>query len=209
MLEVRNLVKSFAGGRGERDRRIFAVNDVSFDVEEGELFPQPDGPSSVKSSPSSTSNETSSTAKTRLCWSPRAGRERLRRGCDVEHGSRLPDARSCAPSLYATATSTTSAPTIITPERRDAAADGRAVLLPDHDREHLLARRVEQHGAAELAHRDDQDVDPAGDEARARAAAGRSGGTSATSRRRSSAPTPRARGRSGTSRSTRSACRTA
>jgi iron(III) transport system ATP-binding protein len=38
MLEVRNLVKSFTGSRGERDRRVFAVNDVTFEVEEGELF---------------------------------------------------------------------------------------------------------------------------------------------------------------------------
>jgi iron(III) transport system ATP-binding protein len=38
MLEVRNLVKSFDGNRGDKDNRVFAVNDVSFDVEEGELF---------------------------------------------------------------------------------------------------------------------------------------------------------------------------
>jgi iron(III) transport system ATP-binding protein len=38
MLEVRNLVKSFAGNRGDKDTRVFAVNDVTFEVEEGELF---------------------------------------------------------------------------------------------------------------------------------------------------------------------------
>ena len=38
MLEVHNLVKSFAGSRGDRENRVYAVNDVSFDVEEGELF---------------------------------------------------------------------------------------------------------------------------------------------------------------------------
>src|SRR3982751_6291243 len=37
MLEVRNLIKSFDGSRGS-DTRVFAVNDVSFDVEDGELF---------------------------------------------------------------------------------------------------------------------------------------------------------------------------
>jgi iron(III) transport system ATP-binding protein len=37
MLEVRNLVKSFPGSRNDTDR-VFAVNDVSFEVEDGELF---------------------------------------------------------------------------------------------------------------------------------------------------------------------------
>jgi iron(III) transport system ATP-binding protein len=38
MLKVRNLVKTFAGSRGEAARRVFAVDDISFDVEDGELF---------------------------------------------------------------------------------------------------------------------------------------------------------------------------
>ncbi|MFL5919429.1 MAG: ABC transporter ATP-binding protein [Gaiellaceae bacterium] len=38
MLEVRNLVKTFAGSRGEAARRVFAVDDISFEVEDGELF---------------------------------------------------------------------------------------------------------------------------------------------------------------------------
>jgi iron(III) transport system ATP-binding protein len=38
MLEVRNLVKTFSSARGESQSRVFAVNDVSFDVQEGELF---------------------------------------------------------------------------------------------------------------------------------------------------------------------------
>ena len=37
MLNVENLVKSFAS-RGEKHRRVFAVDDISFHVEEGELF---------------------------------------------------------------------------------------------------------------------------------------------------------------------------
>jgi iron(III) transport system ATP-binding protein len=38
VLSVRNLVKTFNSHRGDRAGRVFAVNDVSFDVEEGELF---------------------------------------------------------------------------------------------------------------------------------------------------------------------------
>ena len=38
MLSIRNLTKSFPAGRGERSDRVFAVDDVSVDVEEGELF---------------------------------------------------------------------------------------------------------------------------------------------------------------------------
>src|SRR5919204_3032342 len=38
MLTVRNLVKSFPTGRGERTDRVFAVDDVSLEVGEGELF---------------------------------------------------------------------------------------------------------------------------------------------------------------------------
>jgi iron(III) transport system ATP-binding protein len=38
MLEVRNLVKSFAGAKGEARGRVFAVDDISLEVTEGELF---------------------------------------------------------------------------------------------------------------------------------------------------------------------------
>jgi iron(III) transport system ATP-binding protein len=38
VLQLRNLVKTFSSARGEEDGRVFAVNDVSFDVQEGELF---------------------------------------------------------------------------------------------------------------------------------------------------------------------------
>ena len=38
MLTVSNIVKTFSGARGERETRVFAVNDVSFEVEDGELF---------------------------------------------------------------------------------------------------------------------------------------------------------------------------
>jgi iron(III) transport system ATP-binding protein len=38
VLQVRNLVKSFPGGRGEKVGRVFAVHDISLEVEEGELF---------------------------------------------------------------------------------------------------------------------------------------------------------------------------
>jgi iron(III) transport system ATP-binding protein len=38
VLAVRNLVKTFPAGRGEKVDRVFAVDDVSIDVAEGELF---------------------------------------------------------------------------------------------------------------------------------------------------------------------------
>jgi iron(III) transport system ATP-binding protein len=38
MLRVDNLVKTFDTSRGEKRRRVHAVDDVSFEVEEGELF---------------------------------------------------------------------------------------------------------------------------------------------------------------------------
>jgi iron(III) transport system ATP-binding protein len=38
MLAVKGLVKTFNSARGESSSRVFAVNDVSFEVEEGELF---------------------------------------------------------------------------------------------------------------------------------------------------------------------------
>ena len=38
MLSIRTLVKSFPAGRGERMDRVYAVDDVSLEVEEGELF---------------------------------------------------------------------------------------------------------------------------------------------------------------------------
>ncbi|HEV8251717.1 MAG TPA: ABC transporter ATP-binding protein [Gaiellaceae bacterium] len=38
MLSVRDLVKSFPAGRGEGVRRVLAVESVSFEVDEGELF---------------------------------------------------------------------------------------------------------------------------------------------------------------------------
>ncbi|HZR95090.1 MAG TPA: ABC transporter ATP-binding protein [Gaiellaceae bacterium] len=38
MLQVRNLVKSFAGAKGEDRGRVYAVDDISLDVEDGELF---------------------------------------------------------------------------------------------------------------------------------------------------------------------------
>jgi iron(III) transport system ATP-binding protein len=38
MLEVRNLVKTFAAGKGEARGRVYAVDEISLDVAEGELF---------------------------------------------------------------------------------------------------------------------------------------------------------------------------
>jgi iron(III) transport system ATP-binding protein len=38
MLAIRNLVKSFPAARGERVGRVYAVDDISVDVAEGELF---------------------------------------------------------------------------------------------------------------------------------------------------------------------------
>src|SRR5881409_405037 len=38
LLEVRNLVKTYPGARQERHKRVLAVDDVSFEVQEGELF---------------------------------------------------------------------------------------------------------------------------------------------------------------------------
>src|SRR3954452_10334698 len=38
MLRIRNLVKTFGGARVEKHRRVQAVDDVSFEVEDGQLF---------------------------------------------------------------------------------------------------------------------------------------------------------------------------
>jgi iron(III) transport system ATP-binding protein len=38
VLTIRNLVKTFGGSRSEKHRRVHAVDDISFDVKEGELF---------------------------------------------------------------------------------------------------------------------------------------------------------------------------
>src|SRR3954469_14889824 len=38
MLRIRNLVKTFGGARGEKHRRDKALDDVSFEVEDGQLF---------------------------------------------------------------------------------------------------------------------------------------------------------------------------
>ena len=38
MLSIRNLVKTFPPGRGEKQDRVYAVNDISFEVEDGEMF---------------------------------------------------------------------------------------------------------------------------------------------------------------------------
>jgi iron(III) transport system ATP-binding protein len=38
MLRIRNLVKTFAGARVEKHRRVQAVDDVSFEVDDGQLF---------------------------------------------------------------------------------------------------------------------------------------------------------------------------
>src|SRR5438270_7270820 len=38
MLQVRNLVKSFAAGKAETRKRVLAVEELEFEVEEGQLF---------------------------------------------------------------------------------------------------------------------------------------------------------------------------
>jgi iron(III) transport system ATP-binding protein len=38
VLSIRDLVKTFTGSRGEKARRVFAVDDISFEVKDGELF---------------------------------------------------------------------------------------------------------------------------------------------------------------------------
>jgi iron(III) transport system ATP-binding protein len=38
VLQVENLVKTFPGGKGDQGGRVFAVNDVSFEVPQGKLF---------------------------------------------------------------------------------------------------------------------------------------------------------------------------
>src|SRR5919199_2516579 len=38
MLTIRNLVKTFGASRGEKHKRVHAVDGISFDVEDGELF---------------------------------------------------------------------------------------------------------------------------------------------------------------------------
>src|SRR3954470_14537377 len=51
-------------------------------------------------------------------------------------------------------------------DRREATYRPVLVLLPDEDRQHLVARRVQQERTREFPNRDDEDVDPARHQAR-------------------------------------------
>src|SRR5438552_914253 len=128
------------------------------------VFPQPDGPSSVKSSPSRTSSEMSSTAWTRPILSPRPDANVFTRLVTVSMTTlRLPDADLGA-ELVCDGDEHDERADHHDSERGELRELSVAVLLPDRDREHLATRRVQEHRAAELAYGDDHDVDPAGDE---------------------------------------------
>src|SRR5438105_14758389 len=125
------------------------------------VLPQPLGPSRVKSLPGGTPNATSCAA--RIGW-PRSPTYSVQSPFTVSK-SELPDSELAAEPLRREHQHE---------EREDqhhaerGELDILAVLpqLPDHDRHHLGAGAVEQDGARELADRDDDDVDPPGDEAR-------------------------------------------
>src|SRR3954447_4673131 len=127
------------------------------------VLPHPDGPRSVNSSPSSTSKLRSSTACTRPCFSLRDEPNVLTRFRIVSI-SRLPDADLGA-ELVGDRDHHDQSSDHQHPERAQLRELAVAPHLPDRDREHLAPGRVQQDGAAELAHRDDDDVDPPGDEA--------------------------------------------
>src|SRR5919106_4799114 len=129
------------------------------------VFPQPDGPKSVKSLPSGTSRVTSSTATTRSLWARLLPGNVLTRFSTLSTSLGLPDSDSCAQFPGDCH------------ERNENGHHDDAVgcqfrvlpvlpLLPDDDRENLVTRRVQQDRAGQLAHRHREDVDPAGDEAR-------------------------------------------
>src|SRR3989442_11055485 len=104
------------------------------------VFPQPDGPSSVKSSPSRTSSEMSSTAWTRPILSPRPDANvftRLRTVSMTTLG--LPDADPGA-ELVRDGDEHDQRADHHDPERRQLGELPVPVLLPDRNREHLAAR---------------------------------------------------------------------
>src|SRR3954453_4719208 len=130
------------------------------------VLPQPEGPRSVNSSPSCTSSETWSTAKTRPRSSPFAAANVLTRSTTSSRAISLclldPDART---ELVGDRDEHDEGADQHHAERRDLGQEAVAPLLPDHDREHLLAGRVEEHRGTELAEGHDHDVDPTRDQA--------------------------------------------
>src|SRR5215211_1380622 len=129
------------------------------------VLPQPDGPSSVKSCPSSTSSEMSSTANTRLRFSPRLAPNDFTRFVMRSTPLRLPDPDPRA-ELVGQGHEHDQRADHHRPERRELRELAVLVHLPDQDRQRLLPGRVEDDRAGQLAHRHDEDVDPARDQSR-------------------------------------------
>src|ERR1041384_694999 len=125
------------------------------------VLPQPLGPSSVKSLPCGTSKPTSCAA--RIAW-PRSPMYSVHSPVTVSK-SELPDSKA-SPHPLGSKHQHEERENQHDAERGE--LDVLAVLpqLPDDDRHHFGARAVEQDGARQLADRDDDDVDPAGDEPR-------------------------------------------
>src|SRR6266852_6939648 len=125
------------------------------------VFPQPLGPSSVKSLPCGTSNATSCAA--RISW-PRSPMYSVQSAFTLST-SKLPDTEA-APHPLRREHQHEERQDQHHAERRE--LDVLAVLpqLPDHDGNHLGAGAVEQDRARKLANADDDDVNPAGDQAR-------------------------------------------
>src|SRR4029079_15892571 len=146
------------------------------------VLPHPDGPSSVNSAPSATSKETSCTANTRVCSAAPAlaalaclrvrlsasnvlvRLSMLSTGSPGGLVSLLPEADLC-PQLVRDGHEHHECEHHDHAEGREDGELPVLELLEDEDREHLVARCVEQDRAAQLAERDDEDVDPARDEA--------------------------------------------
>src|SRR5229473_3082946 len=127
------------------------------------VFPQPLGPSSVKSFPSGTSNETSWVARTA---SPRSLGYSVHSDLTIStiSDSGVRDAEPPGGKSFQQDEAQ---------QRRDQHHAQRRKLhiltilpiFPDHDRQHFRSRAVEQNGAGKLAYGDDHHVDPAGNQA--------------------------------------------
>src|SRR6267143_5751379 len=124
------------------------------------VLPQPLGPSNVKSLPCGTSNATSCAA--RITW-PRSPRYSVHSAFTLST-SKLPDAEA-APHPLRREHQHEEREDEHHAERRE--LDVLAVLpqFPDHDGDDLGAGAVEQDRARKLADANDDDVDPASDEA--------------------------------------------
>src|SRR6266511_4138361 len=103
------------------------------------VLPQPEGPRSVKSSPSASLKLTSSTARTRPVRSPRPGGNVFTSCVIVSTGSTLPDADLGA-KLVRDRNEEDECADHHHPEGRELRKLAVLPLLPDHDRQDLLPR---------------------------------------------------------------------